>query len=86
MVSLAYEHALLVEKDHTSIETIKQNDDGEVPLFLSDGWPSYPEILATIYSSEEMAPKYKKYSSVILKGFTNHCLILEELLMCWVPQ
>jgi IS1 family transposase len=38
------------------IKTIKQNSDGEAPLFLSDGWPSYPEILASTYSHEEAVP------------------------------
>src|SRR5688500_13323385 len=38
------------------IKTIKHNSDGEAPLFLSDGWPSYPEILASTYSHEEAVP------------------------------
>ena len=38
------------------VKTIKQNSDGEAPLFLSDGWPSYPDILATTYSHEEPVP------------------------------
>ena len=35
------------------VQTIKQNSDGDAPLFLSDGWPSYPDVLATAYSHEE---------------------------------
>jgi hypothetical protein len=32
------------EEGEAFIKTIKPNSDGEAPLFLSDGWPSYPEI------------------------------------------
>jgi len=35
------------------VQKIKQNSDGEAPLFLSDGWPSYPDLLAHAYSHEE---------------------------------
>ena len=31
------------------VQKIKQNSDGEAPLFLSDGWPSYPDLLAHAY-------------------------------------
>jgi hypothetical protein len=34
------------EEGEKFVETIQQNSDGDAPLFLSDGWPSYPEILA----------------------------------------
>ena len=34
------------EEGEKFVETIQQNSDGEAPLFLSDGWPSYPEIFA----------------------------------------
>ena len=44
------------EEGEAFIKTIKQNSDGEAPLFLSDGWPSYPEILARTYSHEEPVP------------------------------
>jgi IS1 family transposase len=44
------------EEGEEFIKTIKQNSDGEAPLFLSDGWPSYPEILASAYSHEEAVP------------------------------
>jgi hypothetical protein len=44
------------EAGEAFVKTIKQNSDGEAPLFLSDGWPSYPEILATPYSHEEAVP------------------------------
>ncbi len=44
------------EEGEAFVKTIKQNSDGEAPLFLSDGWPSYPEILATTYSHEEAVP------------------------------
>jgi len=38
---MAKEHK---EEGEQFIKTIKQNSDGEAPLFLSDGWPSYPEV------------------------------------------
>ena len=38
------------------VEKIKQNSDGEAPLFLSDGWPSYPDVLAHAYSHEKPVP------------------------------
>jgi len=44
------------EEGEEFVKTIKQNSDGEAPLFLSDGWPSYPEILANTYSHEEPVP------------------------------
>jgi hypothetical protein len=44
------------EEGEKFVKTIKQNSDGEAPLFLSDGWPSYPEIFATTYSHEEPVP------------------------------
>ena len=44
------------EEGEQFVKTIKQNSDGEAPLFLSDGWPSYPEILASTYSHEEPVP------------------------------
>lgn len=44
------------EEAEAFVETIKQNSDGEAPLFLSDGWPSYPGVLAGAYSHEEPVP------------------------------
>jgi len=44
------------EEGEEFVKTIKHNSDGEAPLFLSDGWPSYPEILANTYSHEEPVP------------------------------
>ena len=44
------------EEGEAFVKTIKQNSDGQAPLFLSDGWPSYPEILASTYSHEEPVP------------------------------
>ncbi len=44
------------EEGEKFVETIKKHSDGEAPLFLSDGWPSYPEILAQMYSHEEAVP------------------------------
>ena len=44
------------EEGEEFVKTIKQNSDGEAPLFLSDGWPSYPEILANTYRHEEPVP------------------------------
>ena len=34
----------------------RTGSDGEAPLFLSDGWSSYPEVLASTYSHEEPVP------------------------------
>ena len=51
------------EEGEQFVKTIKQNSDGEAPLFLSDGWPSYPEILATTYSHEEPVPYSGRGSS-----------------------
>jgi hypothetical protein len=44
------------EEGEQFVQKIKQNSDGEAPLFLSDGWPSYPEVLAQTYSHEEPVP------------------------------
>lgn len=38
------------------VKTIKANSDGQAPLFLSDGWSSYPEVIASTYSHEEAVP------------------------------
>jgi len=44
------------EEGEEFVKTIKQNSDGEAPLFLSDGWPSYPEIFAHTSSHEAPVP------------------------------
>jgi IS1 family transposase len=44
------------EEAEQFVKTIKSNSDGEAPLFLSDGWPAYPEVLASTYSHEEAVP------------------------------
>ena len=44
------------EEAEQFVQTIKKNSDGEAPLFLSDGWPSYPEIFASTSSHEEPVP------------------------------
>ena len=44
------------EEGQEFVQKIKQNSDGEAPLFLSDGWPSYPDLLANAYSHEEPVP------------------------------
>lgn len=44
------------EEAEQFVKTIKRNSDGEAPLFLSDGWSSYPEVLASTYSHEEPVP------------------------------
>ncbi len=44
------------EEGEQFVQKIKHNSDGEAPLFLSDGWPSYPEVLARTYSHEEPVP------------------------------
>ena len=35
------------------VKTIKHHSDGQAPLFLSDGWPSYPEILELFLNNPE---------------------------------
>jgi IS1 family transposase len=44
------------EEGDLFIKKIKQHSDGEAPLFLSDGWPSYPDLLGHTYSHEEPVP------------------------------
>ncbi len=44
------------EEGEQFVQKIKQNSDGEAPLFLSEGWPSYPEVVARTYSHEEPVP------------------------------
>lgn len=44
------------EEADAFVGTIKQNSDGEAPLFLSDGWKGYPEVLERHYSHEEPVP------------------------------
>lgn len=77
------------EEAEQFVKTIQQNSDGEAPLFLSDGWPSYPDVLASVYSHEEQVPysgrgrpknpirvvdEGLKYAQVI-KHKENGCLI-----------
>jgi IS1 family transposase len=38
------------------LKTVKRNSDGEAPLFLSDGWKPYQDVLETAYSHEEPVP------------------------------
>jgi hypothetical protein len=44
------------EEAEQFVQTIKRNSDGEAPLFLSDGWQPYPEVLEHTYSHEEPVP------------------------------
>jgi IS1 family transposase len=44
------------EEGEIFVQKIKKNSDGEAPLFLSDGWPAYPDVLANTYSHEEPVP------------------------------
>ncbi len=44
------------EEAEQFVQTIKRNSDGEAPLFLSDGWQSYPDVLESTYSHEEPVP------------------------------
>src|SRR6266481_660855 len=44
------------EEAEQFVQTIKRNRDGEAPLFLSDGWQSYPDVLESTYSHEEPVP------------------------------
>ena len=48
------------------ISNIKAHSDGEAPLFLSDGWSSYEEILEKYYGHDESL----KYAQII-KHKTN---------------
>ena len=41
------------EEGEAFVETIQQNRDGQAPLFLRDGWSSYPDVLANAYRHEE---------------------------------
>jgi hypothetical protein len=44
------------EEAEQFVETINSNSDGEAPLFLSDGWQSYPDVPESVYSHEEPVP------------------------------
>jgi hypothetical protein len=44
------------EEAEQFVETIKSHSDGEAPLFLSDGWKPYQEVLETTDSHEEPVP------------------------------
>lgn len=44
------------EEAEQFVKTIKSHSDGAAPLFLSDGWKSYQEVLETTYSHEEPVP------------------------------
>ncbi len=44
------------EEAEQFVQTIKSNSDGEAPLFLSDGWKPYQEVLEQTYSHEEPVP------------------------------
>ncbi len=44
------------EEGEQFVKAIQHNSEGEAPLFLSDGWPSYPEIFARTSSHEEPGP------------------------------
>ena len=44
------------EEAEQFVQTIKKNSDGEAPLFLSDGWKPYPDVLESTYSHEEPVP------------------------------
>ena len=44
------------EEGEQFVQKIKHNSDGEAPLFLSEGGPSYPEVVARTDSHEEPVP------------------------------
>jgi IS1 family transposase len=44
------------EEAEQFVKTIKSHSDGAAPLFLSDGWQPYQEVLETTYSHEESVP------------------------------
>lgn len=44
------------EEAEQFVQTIKKNSDGEAPLFLSDGWKPYHDVLESTYSHEEPVP------------------------------
>ena len=44
------------EEAEQFVQTIKKNSDGEAPLFLSDGWQPYHDVLESTYSHEEPVP------------------------------
>ncbi len=81
------------EEGEHFIKTIKQNSDGEAPLFLSDGWRPYPEILANTYSHEESVPyqgrgrpkkpirvldENLKYAQVVKHKANGHLIAIEQ--------
>src|SRR5215467_14649043 len=44
------------EEAEQFVKTIKSHSDGAAPLFLSDGWKPYQEVLETTYSHAEPVP------------------------------
>ena len=44
------------EKADSFVATIQANSDGEAPLFLSDGWSGYEDILKKYYCSWQPVP------------------------------
>ena len=44
------------EEAEQFVQTIKRHSDGEAPLFLSEGWQPYPDVLESTYSQEEPVP------------------------------
>jgi transposase-like protein len=44
------------EEAEQFVKTIKSHSDGAAPLFLSDGWKPYQEVLETTYRHEEPVP------------------------------
>ncbi len=44
------------EEGEQFVKAIQPNSEGEAPLFLSDGWPSYPEIFARTSRHEAPVP------------------------------
>jgi len=81
------------EEAEQFVQTIKKNSDGEAPLFLSDGWQSYQDVLETTYSREEPAPyagrgrpknpiqivdEHLKYAQVIKHKQRGHLVAVEK--------
>ena len=44
------------EEADSFVATIKANSDGDAPLFLSDGWSGYEDILKKYYCSWQPVP------------------------------
>ncbi|SVD12172.1 uncharacterized protein METZ01_LOCUS365026, partial [marine metagenome] len=81
------------EEAEQFVNAIKTNSDGEAPLYLSDGWSGYEEILKKCYCSWQPAPysgrrrpcnpiqivdPQLKYAQVIKRKENGHLVSIEK--------